>query len=56
MVSSQRGFEYFHEGVWKTGYYDPDRAVFVGTSGGQVTTVIGDVSENYIRNLQQARP
>lgn len=54
VVSSQRGFEYFHDGVWKTGYYDPNRAVFVGTYGDQVTTVIGDVTENYIHNLLKA--
>lgn len=56
IVSSQRGFDYFHDGVWKRGCFDQSRRVFIGTYQGHVTTVIDDVTSNYIRNLQQATP
>jgi hypothetical protein len=49
-------FPYWHEGAWKTGYYDPSTRAFVGTVNGQVTTVIGKASPNYINNLKAAHP
>jgi hypothetical protein len=53
---SQPSFQYFHEGVWKTGYYDPASRIFVGSVDGNVTTVINDVGPNYIKNLLAATP
>jgi hypothetical protein len=52
---SQPSFEYFHQGVWKTGFYDPASRVFLGSVEG-VTTVIDNVSQNYINNLLRAAP
>lgn len=53
---SQPSFDYFHQGVWKVGYYDPVSRVFVGSVNGVVTTVIDNVSQNYINNLLAAAP
>jgi hypothetical protein len=53
--SSSR-FRYFHDGAWKTGFYDPSSGLFVGTANGNVTTVIGNASQNYINNLMAAQP
>ncbi len=44
-------FDYFHDGVWKVGYYDSGTRVFVGTVGDTITTTI-KTGPNYIRNLQ----
>jgi len=49
-------FPYYHDGVWKMGYYDSKSKIFVGTLGNEVKTVIDNVSANYIRNLKAARP
>lgn len=49
---AQRPFQYFHQNVWKTGYYDPTSKVFLGSVSGRVTTVIGRASANYIANLK----
>jgi hypothetical protein len=49
-------FRYYHEEIWKTGYYDATNNVFVGTVGGKITTVIRPRSINYINNLKAARP
>ena len=56
LVSNQQGFSYFHDGVWKVGYYDQSSGLFAGTVNGQVTTVIGNASPNYIGNLMAAQP
>jgi hypothetical protein len=53
---SHPSFHYFHQGVWKTGYYDPVARTFVGTVDDTVTTVIHNASPNYIQNLQAATP
>ncbi len=55
-IDKGQRFVYWHEGVWKTGFFDPASRVFVGTYGNQVLTVIDNVSDNYITNLQAARP
>lgn len=52
----QPSFQYFHQGVWKTGYYDPSSRIFIGTVDGRLTTVINNASPNYIANLQAATP
>jgi hypothetical protein len=49
-------FPYWHEGVWKTGYYDPVTKVFAGTVNDTVTTVINKASQNYINNLKAVTP
>ena len=49
-------FPYFHEVVWKTGFYDPTSRIFLGTVGGRVTTVIDRVKPGYISNLQKVTP
>ena len=48
-------FDYIHEGVMKTGYYDPASKVFAGEIKGQgvVTTVINNVKPQYIKNLKE---
>lgn len=46
-------FQYFHQGVWKSGYYDPAARTFIGTVDDTVTTVIDNASPNYIQNLRR---
>jgi len=53
---SSKSFQYFHDGAWKTGFYDPSSRLFIGTANGNVTTVIGNASQNYINNLMAAQP
>jgi hypothetical protein len=53
---SREGFAYYHKGMWKVGFYDPNTGVFVGTTGRTILTVIDDLNPNYIRNLKEARP
>ncbi len=48
-------FSYFHEGVWKTGYYDSKEGIFVGVKD-IITTVINDVDSSYIENLKKLKP
>ncbi len=46
-------FRYFHDGVWKLGYYNPDSKVFVAVNVTEkfVYTVINKVNYQYIYNL-----
>jgi hypothetical protein len=53
---ASKSFEYFHDGVWKTGFHDPLSRLFIGTANGDITTVIGNASRNYIKNLMAAQP
>jgi hypothetical protein len=48
-------FKYYHEGVWKLGYYDPATRVFLGRVGTTITTVF-KTSQNYINNLMSLKP
>jgi hypothetical protein len=48
-------FNYFHEGVWKIGYYNTKDGIFVGVKD-VITTVIDNVSSNYIENLKKLTP
>ena len=52
----QTPFRYFHEGVWKTGFYDPASRIFAGSIDGELTTVIKDATQRYIDNLMRAAP
>jgi len=56
VLQDEQPFQYFHAGQWKTGYYDPNSGVFVGTANGNVTTVINGAKPQYIANLQAAQP
>ncbi len=49
----QKPFEYFHEGANKLGYYNEATKIFVAQAkdSGVITTVINNVSKNYINNL-----
>jgi hypothetical protein len=53
---AQEPFQYFHDGAWKTGYYDETTRVFLGTVDGRVTTVIDNATPNYINNMKAKRP
>jgi RHS repeat-associated protein len=53
---SSKSFPYFHDDVWKLGFYNPSSRLFIGTVDGDVTTVIGKASQNYINNLMAAQP
>ena len=53
---SQQPFRYYHQDVWKTGYYDPTSRLFLGTVDGRVTTVITRATPTYINNLKAALP
>ncbi|MFG2999081.1 SpvB/TcaC N-terminal domain-containing protein [Streptomyces sp. NPDC048340] len=55
-VLGREPFSYFHEGQWKSGYYDPNSKVFVGkTIDGNVNTVMTNVDKAYINRLQNQR-
>jgi hypothetical protein len=41
---------YFHDGIWKLGFWNAEARVFVGTVEGRITTVMRS-SEGYIRKL-----
>jgi RHS repeat-associated protein len=47
----QKPFQYFHDGVWKTGFYDPISKIFVSVYNQLIITVINKVDPNYIQNL-----
>lgn len=53
---AQNPFQYFHNQVWRTGYYDSSSGGFLGSVNGQITTVIGRGSTNYVNNLKAAVP
>ena len=48
-------FKYFQQGVWKLGYYDSVTKVFLGMYGNTITTVINNVTPNYIRYIARDR-
>ncbi len=49
-------FPYFHENIWKTGYFNKEKNIFVGTIENRVTTVINKMRKNYIQNLKNKKP
>jgi hypothetical protein len=56
-VLNNAPFNYFHQGAWKTGYYDRGLNLFVGSVNGKVTTVFRpDRGVDYIKDLQAASP
>lgn len=52
-LNNVKPFEYFHENVWKLGYYDVATKIFVAQvkSSQIITTISTNVSQNYINNL-----
>ncbi len=56
VIEKGERFLYFHEGVWKTGYYDSATKIFVGRVGDVITTVIANVKPKYIENLKRLMP
>jgi len=56
VISSQKPFQYLHDGVTKTGFYDPASRLFVGSVDNTITTVIPGAPPNYINNLMGAVP
>ena len=55
-VSTGQRFAYFHEGIWKAGFYDPQSKTFVAAAAGRVLTVINNVKPQYIENLKKLTP
>jgi hypothetical protein len=49
-------FPYYHDGIWKNGYYDSQSKIFFGEFNGEIKTVINDVTPQYIKNLQKSKP
>lgn len=49
-------FRYYHQSAWKTGYYDPDKKLFIATDGGVVITVITNASRRYVEGLKRKKP
>lgn len=41
---------YFHAGIWKLGFYNPQTRILVTTVSGRITTVM-KTGERYVRNL-----
>ena len=56
LALEQTPFKYFHEGVWKTSFYDPSSRVFIGSINGELTTVINRATPQYVANLMRAAP
>ena len=55
-VEKGETFRYFHQGRWKTGYYDPDAKLFIATADGLVITVIPNATRRYVQGLKRKKP
>lgn len=53
VVTTNRPFNYCHDGKWKKGYYDPNAEVFVAVDGNTIITVIENVTRAYIQRLKK---
>jgi len=55
VIGKSQPFKYFHDNLVKIGYYDKASGIFIATDGvtNEIITVITDVSEQYITNLQK---
>ncbi|MFF9601688.1 polymorphic toxin-type HINT domain-containing protein [Streptomyces sp. NPDC014684] len=52
-VMEREPFSYYHQGQYKSGYYDPKSRIFVAkTVDGNVNTVITDVGQDYVNRLR----
>jgi len=56
ILNNKKPFNYFHEGVWKAGFYDPALKIFVSVVDGKIVTVINKVKPQYIENLKRMIP
>ncbi|MEU0157045.1 polymorphic toxin-type HINT domain-containing protein, partial [Micromonospora fulviviridis] len=53
---SKDPFSYYHDGQWKSGYYDPRSKVFIAkTIDGNINTVMTGVDKAYINRLRGGR-
>jgi hypothetical protein len=52
-LNNAKPFEYFHDNIDKLGYYDAQARIFVGQikSNGNITTIITNASEKYVKGL-----
>ena len=55
-IENGESFLYFREGAWKTGFYDPNSRIFVGSIENRITTVITNVGANQIAKMKAAKP
>jgi hypothetical protein len=55
-VDKGETFPYYHQGKWKTGYYDPDKKLFIATDHGVVITVFAGASRKYVEGLKRKKP
>jgi hypothetical protein len=57
LVNAGGPFPYFHDGRWKSGYYDPVENLFVGVDRDTVLTAFRpDRGSAYVLDLQANRP
>ncbi len=47
----QPSFQYIHDNILKTGFYDPVTKIFVAVADDIILTVIDNVTPQYIQNL-----
>ncbi|MFB9932205.1 RHS repeat-associated core domain-containing protein [Amycolatopsis halotolerans] len=53
-VLGQQPFDYFHQGQWKSGYYDPKLKIFIAkTMDGNINTVIVNATRAYVEGLKK---
>lgn len=55
-VSTGERFKYFHDGIWKVGFYDAQSRTFASGAAGRILTVINNVKPQYIENLKKLTP
>ena len=53
VVQTAAPFRYFHQGQWKTGYFDAASGLFVASAGGVVITVFTDATPRYVERLKR---
>ncbi len=56
IIGSVEPFKYWHQGKWKTGYYDVQKRLFIATDGDVVITVIADAEPRYVDGLKKKKP
>ena len=55
-VERGESFPYYHQSVWKTGYYDPGQKLFLATDQAVVITVITGATRGYVERLKRKKP
>jgi len=55
VVEKSEPFEYIHEGLIKTGYYDTKNKIFIGEYKGNVTTIMTNVKPQYVEKLKETK-